>query len=284
MNDDRQRSLVLSALLALSVLLHVGAWGGLGLLPPIEAMLTRNPLAEIEIVEEPPPVVEPEPVEPEPVEPEPVLPPEPEIEPEITPVRVVERERTPTPVVRPETPPPPQAEPPAPVEEQIAEFTGETLVIEGPAASWTSATGNGQDITGPIGGPTGVQTGRRRAGGQEGVVGGTGQGAVEEVVAVRDLRERPVPPDDSRIRAALERRYPARLRGLSVEGRAVVRARVRANGELGRIVVRSATETEFGQACIEALREAGGWRAGVGPAGEPVATDVQFNCDFALSF
>ncbi|MBN8614940.1 MAG: TonB family protein, partial [Deltaproteobacteria bacterium] len=188
------------------------------------------------------------------------------------------------PEVREDTPPPPPTdEPPPPVEEQIADFTGETIVAEGPGA-WTSAVGNGESSDGPIGGPTGVTTGRRREGGQEGVVGGTGQGAVEQVVAVRDLRELPVPPDDSRLRAALERRYPARLRGLSIEGRAVVRVTIRANGDLGRITVRSTTEPEFGAACIEALRDVGRWGPAMGPEGTPVSTAFSFNCDFSLSF
>jgi TonB family protein len=275
MDSERKSLLVLLGVLLLSAGLHVAAWGGLGLLPPIAALIDRIETTEVEIVQEllpPEPVQEPPP-EPEP-EPEPVVEPEPE---------VVPRERPPP---REDAPPPPpvEAEPPAPVEEQIADFTGETLTVEGPGATWTSAVGNGEDSTGPIGGPTGQLTGRRRSGGQEGVVGGTGQGAVEQVVNVRDLREMPTPPDDSRMRAALERRYPTRLRGLSIEGRAVVRARIRANGELGAIRVRSATESEFGQACIEALREVGGWRAGVGADGQPAATDVNFNCEFALTF
>jgi TonB family protein len=93
-----------------------------------------------------------------------------------------------------------------------------------------------------------------------------------------------VPPEGSRVRAELERRYPPRLRSLSVEGRAVVRVRIRANGELGRISVMSATEAEFGDACSAALREIGGWRAGVGPNGQPAATDIRYTCEFALSF
>ncbi|MBX7192729.1 MAG: energy transducer TonB [Sandaracinaceae bacterium] len=275
MDDDRKSRLILVGLLCTSLLVHFGAWRGLGLLPPLELMLEHLELAEVELVEEVlPPPPEPEtPPEPEP-EPEPVVEPEPE------PVRP-----PPTPRVREdEPPPPPEAEPPPPVEEQVADFTGETLTVEGPGASWTSATGNGQDMQGPIGGPTGVTTGRRRAGGQEGVVGGTGQGAVEEVVAVRDLVENPVPPDGSRLRAALEHQYPARLRQLNIEGRAVVRVRILSNGQVGRMTVRSSSESEFGQACIEALREAGTWRAGVGPSGRPVTTDISFTCDFTFSF
>lgn len=278
MHDDRKSSLILGGVLVASVFAHLAAWGGLGLLPPIEMMLQRSQMAEVEIVEETLPPPEPEPVveEPEP-EPEPVVEPPPD--------PVVRERPTPQPVVREDTPPPPPSdEPPPPVEEQIADFTGETLTAEGPGVAWQSAVGNGESSDGPIGGPTGVTTGRRREGGQEGVVGGTGQGAVEEVVSVRDLRELPVPPDDSRIRAALERRYPPRLRGLSVEGRAVVRVRILSTGRLGRIVVRSATETEFGAACIEALREVGGWQAGIGASGEPANTDINFNCDFSLSF
>ncbi len=278
MDDDRKSMLILGGVLVASMLAHVAAWGGLGLLPPLEEMLSHARMTEVEIVEEVLPPPEPEPV----VEPEPEPEPEPIVEPEPEPVR--DRPTPIPPPVRDDTPPPPEAEPPPPAEEQIADFTGETLVAEGPGAGWTSAVGNGESSDGPIGGPTGTTTGRRREGGQEGVVGGTGQGAVEEVVAMRDLREMPVPPDDSRIRAALERRYPPRLRGLSIEGRAIVRVRIQANGNLGRIVVRSATETEFGAACIEALREVGGWRAGVGGSGSPAATDINFNCDFALSF
>jgi len=274
MDSERKSTLILGAVFAASLLLHGGAWGVLGLLPPMAALMAELENVEIEIMEEVLPPPEPGPG----VEPEPEPEPEPVVEPEHEPVRPRER---PEPV---DEPPPPPEEPPPPVEEQIADFTGETLTVEGPGTSWQSATGNGEDMQGPIGAPTGVVTGRRRQGGQEGVVGGTGQGAVEEVVSVRDLREPPQPPEDSRFVEAIRRRYPTRLRGLSIEGRAVVVVRIRANGALGRVAVRSSSEPEFGQACVEAVREVGAWQAGIGSNGEPAATDIRFTCDFALAF
>lgn len=277
--DDRKSSYVLLAVFGLSVVAHLGAWVGLGALPPLAVLLGPPEITEIEIFDEvvvPPPDPEPE------TPPEP--PPEPEPPPQPRPEPRPERRPEPRPEPRPRTdePPPPAAAPP-PVEEQIADFTGETLTMEGPGA-WQSAVGNGEDMQGPIGAPTGVVTGRRREGGQEGVVGGTGTTAVEQVVALRDLRQPPVPPDGSQLRAELERRYPPRLRSLSVEGRAVVRVRIRANGDIGRIRVLSASEVEFGDACSNALRQVGGWRAGLRRDGEPAATDIDFTCSFTLNF
>lgn len=275
MDLDRKSPSTLASVLVLSVSIHGGAWWALGLLPPLSSLIQRIESVEVDVFEQVPPPPEPEPtVAPEPPTPEPESPPS-------APEPPRPRER---PVVRREAPPPPSpAEPPPAREEQIADFTGETLTVAAPGA-WTSAVGNGQDMQGPIGAPTGLVTGRRRVGSQEGVVGGTGQGAVEEIVAIRDLRELPRPPDESRIVEALRRRYPPRLRSLSVEGRAVVRVRIRANGDLGRITVSSSSEPEFGQACIDALRDAGNWRPAIGPAGEPSATEVRFTCDFALAF
>ncbi|MCX7808520.1 MAG: energy transducer TonB [Deltaproteobacteria bacterium] len=258
--------------------MHFGAWVLLGSLPkPSEILAAIDIPVEIMAEEEPPPLPPPPEPEPTPHEESPA------------PAQPVLSPPKPTPVRRPAPPKePPTSQPssPPPAEEQIADFTGETLTI--PTSTWASAVGNGQDMVGPIGAPTGVVTGRRVLGEPTGVVGGgRGKGAPEPpeepIFSLRDLREPPSPPELGRIRAALERLYPPRLRALNIEGKAVVRMRIRANGEVGPIRVRSATEPEFGDACVQALKEAGAWKPGLGPDGRPAATEVQFECEFALA-
>ena len=73
MRESERSQLVLVAVIGVSFLLHVGAWGGLSMLPPLEHMLDalENATVDIVAIEEPP---EPEPTP----EPEPETPPEPE--------------------------------------------------------------------------------------------------------------------------------------------------------------------------------------------------------------
>ena len=269
MNRERKGDAILAAVLALSGLTHLGAWVILGAIPPVELTVYRP--TEVEIISEPPPL--PELPEPEP-EPEPEV-----VEPEPAPVIPPPRRERPDPT----TPPPPEEElPPPAAEEEIADFSGETLTVEGPGAGWTSAVGNGESMAGPIGAPGGQVTGRRRTGTPDGVVGGSPTTPAETVVSVRDLREPPGEPGG--VGDRLQRLYPTRLRSMSIEGSAVVRIRISANGGISRLRVLRASEPEFGEACLTAVRDSGSWRPAVGPDGQPAATEIRYNCEFSLAY
>jgi len=98
--------------------------------------------------------------------------------------------------------PPPSAEPPA-AAETLADFTGQTLTNDGTGAGWSSATGNGQKMNGPVGRP-GARVNHRIV---EGTPGGTGSGP--PVVGLGDLSRTPVAPDLSDKLAAAYRLMPA---------------------------------------------------------------------------
>lgn len=273
MYDSRRSNQILAIVLFLSFGLHAAAWAGLSALPSVDRMIELFRIDEVALVaEELPPPPEPEP-EPEAAPP----PPEPEPEPERPPP--VRRER-------PETPPPeapPPDEPPPAAEEQIEDFSGETLTNDTPGAAWASAVGTGGPMDTPIGGPTGTVTGRHREGVPDGEIGGTGTGPPgPRLVAQRDLSQLPGAPSADRLNELVRRLYPAELRTLSIEGRAVVRLRIGADGSVSRVRVRSESHEGFGAACVQVMQEAGSWQHPLDRDGVPVATEVNFTCNFSL--
>jgi protein TonB len=270
MYDSRRANRNLVLVLVMSLSTHLLAWTALTLLPSTSEMLEMFRIDEVALIEETPPPPEPEP-EPEPEE---APPPEPEPPP---PVR---RERPQTPP--PEEAPPPEEPPPA-AEEQIEDFTGETLTND-TGEAWASAVGSGAPMDAPIGGPTGVVTGRHRAGVEGGEIGATGTGPVgPRLVALQDLSSQPSAPARDRLAELIRRFYPRELRNLSIEGTAVVRVRIGADGRVSRIRTRSETHEGFGGACAHVLEEAGAWGHPQDRDGNAVATEVNFECRFDLS-
>jgi outer membrane biosynthesis protein TonB len=267
MYDSRRSNQILVSVLVMSLAVHIGAWTGLSMLPTIDQMIEVFRIDEVSLVEEPPPppVEEPEP-EPEAPPPEPEPPP---------PVRR-ERPEAPPPEAPPDEPPPPAAE------EQIEDFTGETLTND-TGEGWTSAVGSGAPMDAPIGGPTGVVTGRHRAGTEGGEIGATGTGpAGPRLVALRDLSQAPAAPSRDRLTELIRRFYPGELRTLTIEGSARVHLRIGMDGAVSRIRVRSETHEGFGEACVHVLQEAGSWAHPLDRDGNPVATEVNFECNFSL--
>ena len=285
MRESERSQLVLVAVIGVSFLLHVGAWGGLSMLPPLEHMLDalENATVDIVAIEEPPePEPTPEPEPETPPEPEPPPPPEPPPEPRVA------RERPPPPPEEtpPDTPPPPPDpfDEPPPQEEAIADFSGETLTNDGPG--WQSAVGSGAPMEAPIGQPGARVTGRRREGVERGTVGGTGEPTAPEgprVVALADLSRPPGPRGD--LNALLERNYPARARQLGLEGEVVVRMHVGPNGRVSRVRVSRETPAEqgFAEACRQTVR-ASEWEPPLAQGGEPVTTEIVFTCRFRIGF
>lgn len=257
---------------AASIAFHAALFFFLGVLPSLKLGEQEPVSIDMEIIE-PPPVPIPEPP-PEPEAPEPEAPP-PEPEPEPEP----ERPR-PVPVAAPEPPPPPEA-PPPPAAETIEEFAGVTLTNDGPGVGWASQVGNNQAITAPIGAPGRPVTGRNREGVPGGEIGGTGNTpATARVVPLGDLSRPPRPPD---LNATLEQNYPRQARLDGVEGEAVVRARIRADGAIERIRIVSQTLDGFGGACRRTL-EGSQWSPPLDRDGRAVSTEISYTCRFQVRY
>lgn len=167
---------------------------------------------------------------------------------------------------------PPAAEPPA-AAEAVADFTGQTLTNDGPGPGWSSATGNGQKMSGPVGRP-GARISHRVV---EGTPGGTGSGP--PVVGLGDLSRIPVAPDlADRLAAA----YPSDARAKGIEGKAVVRALITPAGQVRELAVVSETAAGFGAACKATLR-ASEWTPPLDRAGHAVSTVISYTCRFNVA-
>jgi TonB family protein len=167
--------------------------------------------------------------------------------------------------------PTPAAEPPA-AAESPADFTGQTLTNDGPGAGWSSATGNGQKMAGPVGRP-GARVTHRVV---DGTPGGTGSGP--PVVGLGDLSRIPVAPD---LAAKLAAAYPADARARGVEGKAVVKARITPEGQVRDLAVVSETTPGFGAACKATLRDSV-WTAPLDRGGRSVSTVINYTCRFEV--
>jgi TonB family protein len=175
------------------------------------------------------------------------------------------------PAARAHAAPPPAAEPPA-AAETLADFTGQTLTNDGPGAGWSSATGNGQKMNGPVGRP-GARVTHRVV---DGTPGGTGSGP--PVVGLGDLSRIPVAPDLSDKLAAA---YPPDARARGLEGKAVVRARIAPDGRARDLTVISETARGFGAACEATLRGSE-WSPPLDQSGGAVSTVINYTCRFTV--
>ena len=167
--------------------------------------------------------------------------------------------------------PPPAAEPPA-AAETLADFTGQTLTNDGPGPGWSSATGNGQKMDGPVGRP-GARVSHRIV---DGTPGGTGSGP--PIVGLGDLSRTPVAPDLSDKLAAA---YPPDARAKGIEGKAVVKARITPEGQVRDLAVVSETAPGFGAACKATLR-ASEWTPPIDRDGHAVSTVINYTCRFKV--
>jgi len=149
------------------------------------------------------------------------------------------------------------------------EFSGVTLSNDG--ASWSSPTGNGEAMTGPIGAPApAVRQGPVRT------ASGT---ATERVVAVGDLSR---PPGAPNLDAALVANYPIEARRAGTTGTAVVRARILADGRVATTHVLSESAAGFGTACQRTLAGSR-WAPPLDASSRPVITDITYTCTFAIT-
>jgi outer membrane biosynthesis protein TonB len=161
---------------------------------------------------------------------------------------------------------PARAAAPPPAAETPADFSGTTLTNEGTGPGWASATGNGESMNGPVGRPGARVTGRHVE-----VPAQAMRPAPGPIVAVADLSRLPEAP---RLEDALERNYPAEARQSGQAGKAVVRARITAEGSVRDLLVVSETAAGFGRACRDTLT---GSRDG-----HAVATVINYTCRFEV--
>ncbi len=155
----------------------------------------------------------------------------------------------------------------APVAEPPADFSGVTLTNDGPSVGWASAQGNGKSMNGPIGRP-----------GATGLGETTRVSDASEVVPLGSLSRPPSPPD---LNATLEAHYPPEARRQGLAGRALMRARITADGRASNLVLLTQSAQGFGEACRSALRDAV-WTAPLDRNGRPVATLVTYTCNFEV--
>lgn len=162
---------------------------------------------------------------------------------------------------------------PPPAAESPADFTGVTMTNDAPGPGWSSATGNGKAMDGPLGRP-GARVTRR-------VVDGAGADAGPAgppVVAAADLSHAPVAPD---LAPALARAYPPEARAKGLTGRAVVHARILADGQVVELKLVSESAPGFGIACLTTLRGSV-WSAPVDRQSRAVSTFVNYTCRFEV--
>jgi TonB family protein len=201
------------------------------------------------------------------------LPPEPTPTAEKPAPKAVRRMAAAAPRVRAEAPA--QARPSAtpPAAETPADFSGTTLTNNGPGPDWTSATGNGAAMHGPVGRPGALVTGRH-VDGASNMPRPTGP----VVVAVADLSRRPEAPA---LQDLLERNYPAEARQTGQPGKAVIRTRIMPDGSVRDMVVLSESGPLFGRACRDTL-SGSRWTPPLDKTGHAVATVINYTCRFEV--
>jgi TonB family protein len=172
----------------------------------------------------------------------------------------------------PAAPPPPEAAPPPPAAESPADFTGQTLTNDGPGeGGWSSATGNGEKMNGPIGRP-GARVTKRVV---DGDPAGTGQHGTP-TVGLADLSSAPKPPQ---LADKLAAAYPPDARAKGLEGKAVVKARIMPDGHIRQLSIVSESAPGFGAACEATLRDSE-WSPPLDKDGRPVSTFISYTCRF----
>jgi TonB family protein len=241
-----------TTVIAASISLHLVAFGGLGGAGDARSRPAHKAPTLVEMTVNPaPPPPAPEPT------------PEPARAPAPRPARALRVARVNNPAP---TPPPPSE---APVAETAADFTGTTLTNDGPGAGWTSATGNGEAMHGPVGRPGARVTGRSIEGQADSGV---------PIVGVGNLARPPEPPA---LATALERVYPPEARRKGLAGTARVRLRVMPAGEVRELALIAESGPGFGEACRQTLR-ASRWSPPLDRSGQPVSTFVQYTCRFEV--
>jgi len=243
----------------LAILTHAALIGGMPKSPRSPRLIAPSNAVDVSIIEEE--IEDPEPEEPE--EPEEVKPP-----PEKKTFKA------------PKEPPTAPEEPPAAARETPVAFDNVVLTNEGDGeSSWAIEQASGKSVEGPIGSPNAAVTGRSKSGVVGGIIGGTGIGIV---VDVGDLSKPPIPPA---LKRKLERLYPKKARAEGVEGEAVIRMQIGADGLPSKIRVISEDPRGYalGEACVKALKGEA-WQPPLDKDGKRVTTRVTYRCGFEIRY
>jgi len=251
--------------------MHAVAYGALGMAGGAHPTGFGTTEVDFEVVAPPLPtqVVETSPLEQEP---------EPEAEP-------VEGPRQVAPEPEAETEPPPEQNPAEESEPGPVDLTGVTLTNDGSGEGWASVVGDGRRMDGALGR---IRTGQRERR-EEPTAKRTKPAArrvarakpqpAAAVVAVAHLSRRPRPPS---LNAVLQQHYPPEARRRGQGGRAVVSARIDADGRIRLATVVAQSGPGFGQACVNTL-VGSVWSPPLDRAGRPVATRIRYTCEFRVN-
>ncbi len=263
-HEDRER---VFGLFAISTAAHVFAFVGLGLAPSTEEMLLKRAV-EFQIVEpEKPAKVDEDTQNPEPpAESEP--PPSPEPKPK---ARQRVQPRAPDPSEQQQTPHEQQPTDVAPIE-----FPGVTLTSDNPAARWATVVGSGKRITAPV-------VVSRRTADREGR-GSQQASATGGRPRARGQKPRSRPPQQpENMDETLLQNYPKQARTQGIEGHALLKLRILADGRVADVRIVRETYAGFGRACERTVRS-GRWRPRLDDAGRPVAVNITYTCRFEVGY
>jgi protein TonB len=157
-----------------------------------------------------------------------------------------------------------------------ADLTGLTLTGDDDA-TWSSVTGNGQAIVAPIV-HTPAATPQPEKPRAAAVAPTRAKIDDRAIVPVKDLAAKPVPPmlDDQ-----LLSNYPSEARRLGIAGRAVVVARIDADGVVRMTRILSESSEGFGSACQKTLLGSR-WTEPRDKDGRTVQTQIYYTCDFRV--
>jgi TonB family protein len=176
------------------------------------------------------------------------------------------------PAARPAVAPPPPTAAPPPAAESPADFTGTTLTNDGPGeGGWSSATGNGEKMNGPVGRP-GAHVTHRSVDGDPAGTASKGP----RTLNLSDLSQAPRAPE---LADKLAAAYPADARAKGLTGKAVVKARVMPDGHVRQLAIVSESAPGFGAACEATLRDSE-WSPPLDKDGQPVSTFISYTCRF----
>ena len=125
---------------------------------------------------------------------------------------------------------------------------------------------------------------RSQSGSQNGTGNGTtvASGSGPSTEAFASLSRRPEPPDISRL---LENNFPSKARTQGREGRALIKLKIDASGTATVIKTLSDSDPDlgFGAACSKTLNGTK-WSPPIGRKGNPVATYVEYSCNFRIRY
>ncbi len=249
--SERRMARFLAVAFAASGLLHGVAYASLGFAPARDR--TRIPVSAVVIeVHEPAPFrAKPEPPKPVPDE----------------------REPAPRAAAAPRSPTPEPEIPKAPVD-----LSGVTLTNVDGEGGFAMPTGDGSERAGPLGplGPSGPKPAASAAPGPPAPL--RTERAPPELVASKDLSERPNPPS---LDAALRSLYPDEARRRAISGTASLRVRIGSDGSVREASVLSESFAGFGAACQKAVRGSH-WSPPRDRDGRAVQTEVRYTCRFVV--